>query len=136
MGVSGDTTEDSICESGVPSVNFLGFHIKPVSIIRENVINMAKVITKHRMTSVKAEQRGSNLSASRNTHFLTQPHILTHLQKFSPLNSSTLPFPLCSAPSTFWMLLGRPSFSMLRGPRTLWPVYTQNRVPIDRKRSL
>lgn len=96
---------------------------------------MSSTGQKYRVSSVNDEQRGSKFKCLQK-HLLPKPTILTHLQKFSPLNSSTLPFPLCSAPSTFWMLLGRPSFSMLRGPRTLWPVYTQNRVPVERKCSL
>lgn len=42
MSIIGDATKDGICVSGVPFVDFLGFHIKPVLIIAENVIKQVK----------------------------------------------------------------------------------------------
>ncbi len=46
VSVIGDAAKDSICVSGVPCVDFLGLHIKPVliinKIITENVIKNGK----------------------------------------------------------------------------------------------
>ena len=52
--------------------------------------------------------------------------VCSYFQNLSLLNRRTLPFLLCSAPSTFSKLLGKPSFSILRGPCTSCPLYTQN----------
>lgn len=44
MSITGDTTKDHIGVFGVPFVDFLGLHIKPVLIIAGNVVKMAKTI--------------------------------------------------------------------------------------------